>query len=144
MNEDKKKSENQKFDDEHSREIMFNRILSKYLSVWIWSALFGGSSGLFYFVVNTNMNERYGIISRIGFIMAIFAGAFVVLSYANLYLFLKKHIIPGLIIQEDRIFEVEILKRNVQHLSLSFYWMILGMLFKISYEVMKLLFNSLM
>ena len=70
-------------------------ILAKYISVWIWSILFGATASMTYRMINIFPSGRdWGSISlAIGAIL-LYGLLFLFMSWSSLYKYLDKYIIP--------------------------------------------------
>ena len=86
-------------------ELKFDLTLSKYISVWIWSILFGANSGVIYTLTSYHsfMKDRFGQIV-IGSII-VMSILFSMITYWQLFSYLSRYLIP-------RFFENSIEKKD--------------------------------
>lgn len=129
----------------HKNDTMdkMEKLLSKYISVWLWSILFGGATTLTFSLANVRSYEKWGILSLvIGIIMA-FAITFVIIAWLTLFRFLKAHIVPGLFLGDKRVFELKNLERSGRYLTMSFYALVLSGITRLMMELVKSFFDIL-
>jgi hypothetical protein len=109
-----------------------DKLLRKYISIWIWSILFGTASALTYSIFSTRPFERWGTLSVL--FVAIYAYLIVALILAWLYLYkyLVKYILPKFFpLQESEQNEFELnkmaffLKRSFTYLFIAAFLRIL-------------------
>jgi hypothetical protein len=74
----------------------FEALLSKYIAVWLWSILFGTTTGVLYSFLSFRL-ERWGGLGMIIAIPAILALLFALMSWGHLYWGLKYFLIPRFI-----------------------------------------------
>ena len=93
--EDKVNNNEQKETD--LEKFRLDHLLSKYISVWLWSILFGGTTGLTYTLINYESQEKWGVLAIALTFFTIVGISFLLISWHYLYLYLSKVIIPQFI-----------------------------------------------
>lgn len=81
------------FSGERSR---FDGLLSKYIAVWLWSILFGTTTGVLYSFLSFHL-DRWGGLGMIIAVPAMLALLFALMSWGHLYWGLKDFLIPRFI-----------------------------------------------
>ena len=116
-----------------------DRLLDKYVSVWLWSILFGTSTGLLYTLTS------YRSDSWRGFGLALAFPAFGALlcalqSWMQLLTGLRRFLLPRFILHRDMDKEAE--EKFAYNLSRSFYYLVLASAMRIVLSLSELLLNS--
>jgi hypothetical protein len=73
---------------------VFLRLVNRYISVWIWSILFGLAVSLSFSLSNVRNIGRYGQAAVIIGSLYVFSSAFVFWSWVSLLKYLRRFIIP--------------------------------------------------
>lgn len=85
---------------ERSSDKKFDELLSKYLSVWIWSILFTTTTGVLYSFLSFHL-DRWGGLAIVIALPAILALLFALASWAHLYWGLQRFLIPRFVLSGD-------------------------------------------
>ena len=126
-------------------EYKVDGFLSKYLLVWIWSVLFGASTGLFYSFIAYRSSESWGPLDLLLLVLVIFGLFATVSSNLALFRFLTVFLIPKFL-PSDKRSDTEDYQLN--HLSgrllkNAFFYMIVGAVIRVSMVLGELVFSSL-
>ena len=120
-----------------------DRLLSKYLSIWLWSILFGGATTLTFSLTNVRGYENWGALSQVISLLMAVAIVFVIIAWLTLFSFLKQHIIPGLFLRDESTFEQDNLRKNARYLTMAFYSLIMSGIVRLMMELSKSMFDYL-
>jgi hypothetical protein len=121
-------------------ETNFDKLLNKYISVWLWSILFGAASGLTYSIFSTRPFEKWGMLSTLFTAIYAYLICAIILTWFYLYRFLKGFIIPRFFPTTDEIIDDKILNRKMKLLNMAF----LSLLFATVLRVLIPLLESFM
>jgi hypothetical protein len=80
----------------------FEELLRKYLAVWLWSILFGGTTGLTYTMLSFYSGERWGPLGLPLSALTAVAIFFLLIAWSYLYLYLRDFLIPDVLIGRQR------------------------------------------
>jgi len=126
-------------------------ILSKYISIWIWSILFGATASMTYRMINILPSGRdWGVLS-IGFgVILIYGLLFLFMSWTSLYKYLDKYIIPKFFPRTDKEEEQEDSKGEPEeelnshaiYLKKAFKYLIWAALIMVAVEIAELILTS--
>jgi hypothetical protein len=72
---------------------LFDRLLNKYIAVWLWSILFGTTTGVLYSFLSFRY-ERWGTIGIVLVVPAVFALVLALMSWLQLYAALRRYLLP--------------------------------------------------
>lgn len=130
-----KKSENQ-----------FDRILSKYISIWIWSILFGGTATITLTLLNTvPRGGDWSSLSYVFIAILSYGLIFMLMSWLSLYKYLISYILPKFFPKEDQEEEFEKYRLNKFsfYLRRSFMYFIGGIVSIFAMKIAELFIGSL-
>lgn len=71
-----------------------DKLLSKYISIWIWSILFGTASALTYSIFSTRPFEKWGTLSILFVVIYAYLIVSLIMTWLNLYKYLVRYIVP--------------------------------------------------
>ncbi len=119
-------------------------LLSKYISVWLWSILFGGATTLTFSLASIRAYEKWGSLSLVISMFMIMTIVFLLISWVTLFQFLKRHIIPGIFLGDNKVFEKKVRQTNSKYLTWSFMSLIASGIFRLIIELVKNFFDYLL
>ncbi len=109
------------------------QLLAKYISVWLWSILFGASTGLLYALSDIRARD-WAKLSVVFAIPAVLAFAFALISWWHLLSGLRQYLIPIYVLQHAEADRYEF----AYHLSRAFQFMIYASVMRILVTVVEL------
>lgn len=90
-------------ENKQNQENDFDRILSKYISIWIWSILFGGTATITLTLLNTVPRGRdWSSLSYLFIAILLYGLFFLLMSWLSLYKYLISYILPKFFPKEDQ------------------------------------------
>ena len=119
----------------------FDGLLSKYVLVWLWSILFGGTTALSYMLFTYHSGEIGGILHIFVTVFTWSGILLLSLSWIHLYRFLTIMIIPIFILGRDIETDDHKRKLGAHALCRAFLFMILAGFFGLSSRAMLNLFQ---
>jgi len=131
---------------QENQENQFDRILSKYISIWIWSILFGGTATITLTLLNTVPRGRdWSSLSYIFIAILSYGLIFMLMSWFSLYKYLISYILPKFFPSEDQ--EVKLKKYQLNkssfYLRRSFMYFIGGIVAIFAMKIAELFIGSL-
>lgn len=118
------------------------QLLKKYIAVWLWSILFGGTTGLSYTMLSLYSGERWGPLGVVlGASMAL-AMLFLTMAWFYLYVYLRDFLIPDALIGRQKGELVDHL-RGGEILQRAYLLMIVSGVVGILIRVLQFLLQSL-
>ncbi len=122
----------------------FDTILSKYVSVWIWSILFGGTATITLTLFNLAPRGRdWNNLSIVFIIILLYGLAFVFMSWYSLYKYLIFYIIPKFFkLDEKRDDDYSKMKKSPFYLRRSFLYLMGGLVAIFAMKISELLLES--
>jgi hypothetical protein len=124
-------------------ENRIDNLLSKYLLVWIWSVLFGASSGLFYSFVGFGSSRPWGPLNLLLAILAAISLLSLVISNLALFRFLTLYLIPKFLVTSIKEDEDRVNHKSAILLRSAFAYMIFGAVARVLMTLAELIFSSL-
>lgn len=112
-------------------------LLRKYVHVWLWSILFGTSTGLLYTLTDFRVGDWKGL----GFLItipAVLAAILALQSWLHLYSALRVYLLPeftGTRKPDEKVFS--------WHLTRSFFYLILASVFRIAIGIIDFALSTL-
>jgi hypothetical protein len=73
-------------------------LVRKYLAVWLWSILFGGTTGLTYTMISFQTGERWGALGLSLAVLTFLAIYLLAFAWLQLYKYLRTFLIPHVLI----------------------------------------------
>src|SRR5437867_8211561 len=73
-------------------------LLRKYVAVWLWSILFGGTTGLTYTMISFSTGERWGSLALSLAVATLFGIYLLALAWLQLYRYLQYFLIPYVLV----------------------------------------------
>lgn len=137
-----------KEDNDKTKNTNFDKLLSKYSIIWIWSIILGLNSGLLYSFYNFRVSNL-GIMTILLACVYCIAFLFSFGTLVLLYRILHEEIIPNILIKSSRSKGDIGLDRDDKSarikflISRSFYFMIIALLFKFSAFIIEVVMNGL-
>lgn len=119
----------------------FDELLSKYLSVWLWSILFGGTTTLTFSLANVTGYEKWGTLAWVIAMLLAIDMSFLIVSWLTLYQFLRSHLIYGIFLDNADAFDIENKEKAGRYLNLSFYSLIMAGVVRLMIELVKQFFQ---
>ena len=117
-------------------------LLSKYISVWLWSILFGANTGVLVSFYIRQELQGWGSTALTLSIILCTGAVFLVLSYVNLYFYFKRFIIP--VFLEGKIIDsLKYRKKTSSYLLLSFNCFVASLFLGILAELIKTIISAL-
>lgn len=121
-----------------------DKILSKYISVWLWSILFGSVTAVGYSFLGYDLRENWGELSVLLFAIIMLGMSCIFISIFSLYLYLIKYIIPRFLFSEHTCFSgPHVMEKAGRWLRRAFLGLMLAILFRLSITTVGLLLRSL-
>lgn len=130
-NEEKKTIDTEKLDS----------LLRKYLSVWLWSILFGGATTLTFSLVNIRDYEQWGALTSVTSMLLTISIVFLIIAWMTLFQFLKSYLINTVFVGHDEQDDAQNRKRYGKYLSMSFYSLIMAGIVRLMIELSKQIFQ---
>jgi hypothetical protein len=119
---------------------MFDRLLIKYIAVWLWSILFGTSTGVLYSFLGFRY-DRWGGLGLVLLIPSLLSLVAALLSWFSLYNALRKYLLPKFFSQPD--IEVDVDPRVFAiYIRQSFYFFVMAAFFRAVAAIIELLLAS--
>jgi hypothetical protein len=115
-----------------SEHPLLDRLLDRYVAVWIWSILFGTSTGLLYAFSETRWRD-WGPLTAALAIPAVFGFAFAFMAWRHLLRGLRRYVIPTYVLR-TRDTDVEEFSKD---LSRAIAFVINAALFKVVLAVVE-------
>lgn len=112
-------------------ETNFNKLLNRYISVWLWSILFGAASGLTYSIFTTRPFEKWGVLSTLFIVIFVYLIISIIITWLYLYRFLKSYIIPRFFPTTDEEIDDKILNKKMNLLNLSFLSLLIATILRV-------------
>lgn len=81
-----------------------NQLLDKYISVWLWSALFGASTGLVVTLITYRTDARWGLLNALLLFILLISVVAAVVSWRALLRYMTVYLIPKFLLHK---FETE-------------------------------------
>lgn len=130
-------TENEKKDE---LELKLDALLRKYLSVWLWSILFGGVTTLTFSLVNIRDYEKWGALTTVTGMLLAVSIIFLIIAWMTLFQFLKSYLIETVFVgrEEDN---HEKREKYGKYLSMSFYALIVAGILRLMIELSKQIFQ---
>jgi len=80
------------------RDRSYDRLLNRYVSVWLWSILFGTTTGVLYSFLSFRL-DRWAGLAVVLVVPALLALVFALMAWGHLYWGLKRYLIPKFVLQ---------------------------------------------
>jgi hypothetical protein len=125
---------------------IWNRLLSKYSTIWIWSIIVGLNSGLTYTFYSFRVGNFGVQITTLLISFYLMAFTFSLFTWSRLYKILKYLILPTLFEDSESISkEIDYRRNEISRyfVSSAFKFLIVAMTFKFFAFVVELLMNAL-
>ena len=119
----------------------FERLLRKYLAVWLWSILFGGTTGLTYTMISFSTGERWGVLGLSLAVSTFFAICLLAMAWWQLYTYLRGFLIPQVLLGQQVGDDASI--RGGQILGRAYLLMILAGIVGLSTRALQYIFQAL-
>jgi len=116
-------------------------LLRKYLAVWLWSILFGGTTGLTYTMISFSTGERWGTLALSLAVVTLFGIYLLALAWWQLYMYLRAFLIPHVLL--GRRAEEADGVRGGQILGRAYLLMILAGIVGLSTRALQYIFQTL-
>ncbi|EGQ9138113.1 MULTISPECIES: hypothetical protein [Vibrio] len=116
-------------------------LLRKYLSVWLWSILFGGATTLTFSLSSIRDYEKWGILTSVTSLLFVISILFLFISWLTLFKFLKGYLIEVVFVGSDTSDSEEKRKKFGRYLSTSFYALIMAGIVRLMIELSKQIFQ---
>lgn len=107
-----------------------DKILKKYISVWIWSIIFGAAYSLTSNIFLTKSFDKWGPLSILFILIYTYLVIFLLLSWINLYRYLVRFILPKFFLLKNELDENETKLTN-NFLRRSFMFLIIAAFLRI-------------
>jgi hypothetical protein len=126
---------------EREEKFIFDRLLNKYVAVWLWSIIFGATTGVIYSFLNFR-TDRWGWFGLLMLIPIILAFLAYLLSSHRLYKALKCYLLPKFFLpsfidnEENSILFIDYIKQ-------SFYFFIVAVSFRLLISILEIIFGAL-
>ena len=115
-------------------------ILNKYISVWIWSILFGATTGLLMsFITIDYFRDRWYALGIIFIFFILLGSILILLAGLNLYKYFKRFIIPTFLLKKESV-DIEKYSKNLIN---AFLFIILSTVVRIIVSIINLAFITL-
>jgi glucan phosphoethanolaminetransferase (alkaline phosphatase superfamily) len=116
-------------------------LLRKYLSVWLWSILFGGATTLTFSLVNIRDYEKWGMLTSVTSMLLAISIVFLVIAWMALFQFLKTYLIGTVFVGRDEEDDSKKREKSGRYLSMSFYALIMAGILRLMIELTKQIFQ---
>jgi hypothetical protein len=123
---------------------LLNELLKKYLSVWLWSILFGATTGLTYSLVGIRDVGKWGELSAAIVLLMTINIAFLIIAWSALFRFFKGYLIPGVFLGEKEPSTLENKRKSGEYLTRCFYALIMAGVFRLIIELSKQIFQVML
>lgn len=88
----------------------WDRIISKYISIWIWSIIFGVNATITFSLVQVIPGREWGILVLAPVMIMLYGFILILFSWHYIYKYLKEYIIPRYFPLDNE--ELDVLKLN--------------------------------
>lgn len=116
-------------------------LLRKYLSVWLWSILFGGATTLTFSLVNIRDYEKWGTLTTVISMLLTISIVFLIIAWMTLFQFLKSYLIGTVFVGRTEKDNEEEREKYGKYLSMSFYALIMAGILRLMIEISKQIFQ---
>src|SRR5829696_4475003 len=82
-----------------------DRLLAKYVTVWLWSILFGTSIGLGYAFIEYRPREKWGVLGFLLLLLLLLGSFATLIALFRLFTYLSKFLIPTFFGLEEKAME---------------------------------------
>jgi hypothetical protein len=117
-------------------------LLRKYIAVWLWSILFGGTTGLTYTLISYSSGDHWGHLGLVLGAMTACGIYVLLLAWFYLYIYLKNHLIPVVVMGKD-IEDPSFLERGGRILTRAYMLMIIAGVIGLSTKAVQYLFQAI-
>jgi len=112
-----------------SESSIFLRLVNRYISVWVWSILFGLATSLSFAISNVRNAGRFGDLSLVVTSLYLVSGLFVLSAWFTLLRYLRTFLIPMIFSGSEGPFSHgPIVFRNLYYALLSLIMAIIGLM----------------
>ncbi len=130
--------------EDDKKEVDVNKLdalLRRYLSVWLWSILFGGVTTLTFSLVNIRDYEKWGILTSVTSMLLAISIIFLIIAWMTLFQFLTSYLIGTVFVGRDEEDDIEKREKYGKYLSRSFYALIMAGILRLMIELSKQIFQ---
>ena len=110
----------------------FDKLLSKYISIWIWSILFGAATALTYSAIGNRPFERWGILSIVLIVIFIYLIICLVMVWLYMYKYLIRYILPKFFPIRDTEVDDFVLNKHAIYIRRTFIFLFAATLLRVS------------
>lgn len=118
-----------------------DELLKKYLSVWLWSILFGGATTITFSLANVSGYEKWGMLASVIGLLLVASIFFLIIAWMTLFQFLKHYLIAGIFLGIPEASEEHSKERAGKYLTMSFYALITAGIIRLMIELAKQIFQ---
>jgi ABC-type sugar transport system permease subunit len=120
-----------------------NRLLDKYISVWLWSVLFGASTGLVLSLITYRTDARWGLLNAILLFVLLISVLAAVVSWRALLRYMSTYLIPKFLLHSfGAKKEKDIEEIAAKELRRAFEYLVIAASFRVVLTLLEMAYAS--